>query len=194
MKKMHILMLLIITICLKAAPMTHDDLYMRINLGAGSGYANYENLFELNGVAGIFSIHIGGSVSENLILFGRVGAFSLSDPDVTLAGTFTFGSENTTYNVTGFGAGITYYLPYNFYLSGSLDLPIATLQVGDSEGSSEIGFGSELAVGKEWWISDEWAMGLAFTGQFAMMKDKGDFSANDIGNVCIGLQLSVTYD
>ncbi len=160
----------------------------------GTGYAKYEDLFELYGVAGLLSFHFGGAVSENLILFGKVSSSSMTDPDVTFFGTVTGETNDTTYDVSGIGAGVNYYLPYNFYISGSIDFPVATLKSGSSEGSSDAGFGGELSLGKEWWVSDSWGLGLAVTGQFSGMKDKDEFDDNHIGNSFIGLMLSVTYN
>jgi hypothetical protein len=173
----------------------HDGFYFRIQAGGGSGYAKYEDLFEFYGGAGLFSMHFGGTVAKDLILYGKLSSSTLTNPDVTILGTFAGETEDTTYDVSAIGAGISYYLPYNFYISGSLDIPVATLTIGKEEGSSEAGLGFDLAVGKEWWISDNWGLGLAINTQFSRLTDKDDSGKEyDLGNVFFGLLFSATYN
>ncbi|HXK49422.1 MAG TPA: hypothetical protein PKW56_03065 [Clostridiales bacterium] len=195
MKKIYPAVILFMLLNIFAGePRKHDGFYLRLLPGFGSGYANYEDLFELNGPAGMFSIHFGGTVSENLILFGKVGSCSMTDPDVTVAGTFSFEAKDTTYDVTGIGLGVNYYMPENFYIAASIDFPAATIDNGGSEGSSDTGVGGELTLGKEWWVSDNWSLGVAATGLFSVMKDQDDFDDNQIGNLFFGILFSATYN
>src|SRR5665811_847103 len=64
----------------------------------------------------------------------------------------------------GIGPGIAYYFgPINLYLSGTLAL--SRFWTYDGNGSrldtSKIGLSFELQVGKEWWVSRDWGLGIA---------------------------------
>jgi hypothetical protein len=97
----------------------------------------------------------------------------------------------------GLGVGATYYLqPFNLYVSGAL----ATLQVSISDANdnevyaSKFGFGAQAIVGKEWWVSSEWGLGVAFEiiGA-AHMRDKDDSSVTWAGRA-FSLLFSATYN
>ncbi len=64
------------------------------------------------------------------------------------------------------GGGITYYImPSNIFLSGSLGIGGFTLIEDDNNTnvSTDNGFSMQLKVGKEWWVSKKWGLGVALT-------------------------------
>ena len=194
MRNIYIVILLIPLFVLTAnEPMKHDGLYLRINLGLGIGYANYEDLFEFKGSTKMYSIHIGSSILENLIIYGKYSFCNMTDPEFKMQDAYVGTFEKTTYEVTGFGGGLTYYLPDNLYLSGSVDFPMVNIQIQDTEGSTGTGFGVELTIGKEIWHNKGWWGGVAFTGQFSGMKDNGEFLNKDIFNSFYAIVISVTF-
>jgi hypothetical protein len=107
---------------------------------------------------------IGGALSEDLILFGEVvttGAEVRSDA----------ASGSDQFMVGGPGLGLSYYLPRaNVYVSGAVLL--ARLEGNGSRTS--LGPGLDLNVGKEWWISSNWGMGL--TLQIVTARMAGDLT------------------
>jgi hypothetical protein len=83
----------------------HDGFYLR--LAAGPGYAQLtEDMmgsdFELSGLASCFRIQIGGTVSENLIIYGELGGVVTYNPDFKLAGE-TFETKETQMSMSDFG-------------------------------------------------------------------------------------------
>lgn len=172
----------------------HNGLYMRFQPGIGFGYANYEDIVEVLGGSGAFTMHIGGTVAEDLIIFGKFSTNSITNPTITILGFITSESKDTKYTVNAFGAGVTYYLPFNFYLTGSLDIAMSNLTIGDSELNSDAGIGMELALGKEWFVSDNWGLGLAFMTQFSKMTGKDEGDEYELGNLFYGLMFSATYN
>ena len=173
---------------------SHKGLYMRFQPGIGFGYANFEDLIEAYGGSGAFSMHIGGTVADNLIIFGKFSSNSITDPTITILGSVTGESKDTKYTVNAFGAGLTYYLPVNFYLSGSLDIAMSNLTIGDYELESDAGLGMELSLGKEWFVSENWGLGLALMTQFSKMTGKDKDDEYELGNVFFGLMFSATYN
>lgn len=123
-------------------------------------------------------IALGGVVAPNLIVHG-VFLFTITDnPDVTLAGT-SVGQSRSSADVFAFGGGATYYFePFNLYLSGNLLAAQFELDAGADSSNvvyqSKFGLGVEALVGKEWWVSPEWGLGVSAEFIGASMKDKND--------------------
>jgi hypothetical protein len=164
----------------------HDGFYLRLHIGPGYTHMSANstgNDIVISGTSGAFGLAMGGAVTGNLILFGTFTFASISNPNIKVNGMSTdanglpFSTGGGTADSFGIGAGAAYYIePTNLYLSGSL---LANqLQINDSNGSSvgqtNFGVGFEGLVGKEWWVSDNWGLGVAAQFLWASMKDKAD--------------------
>jgi hypothetical protein len=125
-----------------------------------------------------FGIALGGVIAPNLVLHGVFLFAATDNPDVTLAGT-SVGQSRSSAAVYALGGGATYYVePFNLYLSGNLVTAFLELDAGDGAGhlvyESNAGLGFEGMVGKEWWVSPDWGIGVAAEFIGASMKDKND--------------------
>jgi hypothetical protein len=152
--------LLLAALLAAASSPSHHGFFLRMDLGVGYQDST-ANSATIDGAAGRFAISIGGGVAENLALFGTLlgGGTTAEDPKATLA-------------MLGFGA--TYYLmPMNVFLSGSVGFGSLRLKQNGSEHDTELGFASRVGVGKEWFVSESWGLGLAGYLDFAAAKDKG---------------------
>jgi hypothetical protein len=154
----------------------HHGLYLRGDTGLGFMSTSIGDE-TFSGLAASFGGALGGSIVPNLIIAGHV--FGIVAPSPTYSD--SEGSvriSGASLMLWGVGPQITYYfMPVNMYASGTLALTrmAITSDYGDysfEESGSNVGFGSQLAVGKEWWFSPFFGLGLA--GQFS-------FSANDWG-------------
>jgi hypothetical protein len=82
----------------------------------------------------------------------------------------------------GGGAGLAYFVvPSNGYVAGTLELSQVTAEgaTGDNGSSNsksveltDMGIGGALAVGKEWWVSTDWALGAAGLFRLSSLKMK----------------------
>ncbi len=175
----------------------HDGFYLKFQLGAGYQNLTYQNWsgsddMEFSGFGGSFAFQIGGVVAGNFILFAELNHFLMTDPDVKLGGA-SGSTSDTSVSVLGVGGGFSYYImPSNIYFSASISASRATLEISGNSGNSEYGLGGQIAVGKEWWVSKNWGLGLALIGQFSSMKDKG--VDNKIYNYYTGLAFSASYN
>ena len=178
----------------------HDGFYLRLHLGAGyahmGGTDAYGSELAFVGAGGSFGIALGGTIMPNLIIFGNLFGVTLTDPDVEINGT-PYGSANGSTTIAGIGPGIAYYFdPFNVYVSGT----IAAMQFQASDPNqnttytSNTGFGFQGMVGKEWWVSQDWGVGVAgevlATGG---MKDKNDPTIK-WGGTSFALVFSATYN
>jgi len=171
----------------------HDGFFLRFHLGGGSSEAKWKGGptdLSMGGPASNFSFSLGGSIATNLILFGELTSVYGQNPDVIFEGE-RFRTENTTFSVAGFGPGLSYYfMPVNLYLSGSLLLMRAQTTGNGAIGETEQGLGFKVALGKEWWVSRDWGLGIAGFGTFANLPDHDA----DMSWTNFGLAFTATYN
>jgi hypothetical protein len=167
--------------CACSLPYTHDGFYLRLALGGGGGATSGAGT-KYSGGSFVFDSAFGGALTEHLILYGEFLFQGISKPsgdpkagDPTLAG--------SPVDNFGLGAGVAYYfMPLNLYLSGSLLLQkvlltktyaaVAPAGAVSSKQFTNTGLGLNFMVGKEWWASDEWGLGVAAQIFLATAKDR----------------------
>lgn len=182
-------------------PGVHEHEGFYLNLGLGFGYNHMST--EVNGVdgaikgpGGTFTFKLGGNVGRNLIIFGNLFANVAVEPTLEIEGEDAE-LEDVSAGVRGLGVGLAYYLDSNIFLSGTLAAAqlVATYDDGTTEEDSDTEFGPAFVgeIGKEWWVSDNWGLGLAVQLIVGSMKDSED---SDITwtTVAGGLNFSATYD
>jgi hypothetical protein len=162
-------------------------LFLRFMAGLGfsSMKFNYNTNYEAMG--GLFHFQIGAEISENLVIFGDIGGFSLSDPK---ANGYQF--TDTTIMRTSLGIGLSYYImPANMHFSGSILMGQSSITISASEGTSKWGPGVFLCMGKEWRSGKRWGLGAAGFFELGKSKDQG-YLAEDITNQIIGIAFTAT--
>lgn len=174
----------------------HRHLGFAMRLDAGPGYTSTSaSAFDasMKGGSFAFGLVLGGAVSEDFILGGDIWGTTVFSPTLT-QGSLSVSTSNSSFSLTGFGLNLTYYfMPANVYVSLSPSLTTVSLTVGGASGSTDLGFGMKLAVGKEWWISDHWGLGVAGQFFFASNKDKGT-NPPTWSTTAFALALSATYN
>ncbi len=144
----------------------HVGLHFHADLGPGwtaSRASDAGVSREFNGVGGIAAVSLGGAIVPNLILGGEVWGAGAIDPEYSedgLAETL----DGMSYDVTAYGARLTYYLmPANLYFSATPSITRLSLYdpFGDTVDYSRWGLGLRAAIGKEWFVSPRWGLGLA---------------------------------
>ena len=144
---------------------THDGFYLRFLLGpagfaTGTSYAG--NDLSVKGGGGGFSLAMGAALSPGLIIYGEVFDDIAVGPTLTVNGDSGTADTDVSAGVVGFGPGIAHYFPSNMYISATLAFAKLTVQRnGDQVADSDVGIGVSGAIGKEWWVSDQWGLGLA---------------------------------
>jgi hypothetical protein len=175
----------------------HDGFFFRAAPGFGWNTTSSEpggKKTELSGVSGLFNLAIGGAVAQDLILHLDLSGVSTSDPKVKINGTEQV--SNVSSSTTTLAAiGLTYYFPSNMYVTGAAGIAKSKAKAGGIEGSTDDGYGVNAMVGKEWWVSDNWGIGVA--GQFLYTncpdRDINGFSS-DVKSTSFGVLFSATYN
>jgi hypothetical protein len=177
------------------APYTHDGFYLRLQAGGGGTSAS--NDFDtLSGASGALNLELGGAIAENLILYGKLFGTGTPGPDWSVDGE-PLGTidDELSLNFGALGLGLSYYfMPVNVYLSGAVSF--TQLGFSDSDGADlgEVGrgVGLHLGLGKEWWVSEQWGLGVG--AEFALSRVRDEFFDENWGAGSLLLLFSATFN
>jgi len=180
----------------KGASHTHDGLFLQMDLGLGGMTSTLKGPggeLELSGLAGEFSIALGYAVTQNFVLAAHYWGASVSEPDVKLNGQDLGTASDATQTLAGLGLNLTYYfMPINIYVSATPSIGFLSVEEGGSELDTDSGFAMRLAVGKEWWVSDNWGIGLNV--QYAFGSNDLTDTTSSFDSSWFGAAFSATYN
>jgi len=174
----------------------HEGFYLHLDLGGGgmnTSTTQAGTKLEFSGGAGQFSVAVGYNVVPNFIIAGQLWGVSASSPDFEINGT-KVPTTDITLDLSAVGVNFTYYfMPIDIYLSATPSIATATLKSGGTEFKTDSGFAIRLAAGKEWWVSDNWALGLNVQYAHSSNEDQGP-AAPTWDTDWFGVAFSATYD
>lgn len=182
----------------------HDPgFFMRLSGGIGYGSASLQQDSDtgFRGVAGQGSFAFGGTVTRNLAVHADLFGLNMFEPTVEVDGVDQGNAQNTTTSLGAIGIGVTgYVMPANLYFSGSIGAGVGTVKtraqflggVITLKEDTDPGLAVNLMVGKEWFVSPRWGLGVALQAMFASLstKDNGD----DLSVFGIGVLFSATLN
>jgi hypothetical protein len=149
----------------------------------------------ISGAAGLFGVVIGGAVSENIIVAGHIFDAVIVKPNISFSSGGSGSPSDTQLGLFGIGPDFTYYwMPSNVYLTATLALTRVTLTVNGQDSNSEYGIGGRVGLGKEWWVSDHWGLGIAGHLSFSTNKDSGTSNPPTLSSWALGATFSATYN
>jgi hypothetical protein len=160
----------------QSAAQTHDGFFLSISPGIAFGESeadlteaagSWDNV-TYSGPGGILDLKIGGAIAPNFILSGDFIGRSVRGPKVeTFGGTDQADNDVVLADGT-LGVGVTYYvMPANVFLSGTIGVGrlVLTNPTEDADDDERIetnpGLSIHAKAGKEWWVSDNWGLGVA---------------------------------
>lgn len=142
----------------------HDGFLLRFTLGFGGGVAQRDlgSTLKYSGGAVFLALDVGAVVAENFAVYGRLADFGLVNPKQQLGSADLGNTKNTTLSFGMFGAGASYFfMPINLYVGGAVGFAAGVVETPSNSDNSRLGFAFDLDVGKEWWIDDDWGLGVA---------------------------------
>jgi len=180
----------------------HDGFFLRMALGpAYTATLLQGQSARLSGISSTLSLQIGMSVSEHMILHGNMTTNIATDPVYHVDSKVTPQDNIDAYLQYGLGFGASYYFPTNTYLDLSVEYTeLGFSHVGLPDSFAGRGIHLPFKVGHEWWVGDNWGIGLAAQFWYGYARSGGDwydessdlnFNMHTFGG---GLLLSVTYD
>jgi hypothetical protein len=132
----------------------HSGFYLSMCLGLGESKLTLSNSFNRgseNGFGAMVDFKIGGAIAPNTILHGSLlsSAGATSDPRVTTG-------------LALYAAGVTqYFMPHNIGISGSIGAGFNSISQNGAQSRSDWGWGFQVKVLKEWYVSKKWGLGLS---------------------------------
>jgi hypothetical protein len=155
----------------------HDGFFLRAQLGGGfsslsSTTAGVKTTLGGGGLS--LGAAVGGVIAHDLVLYGAIFETDTVNPDLQIGGT-SMATQIGRMSLQGIGPGVAYYFErINLYLSGMIALSRFWTYDGNGNqlDTSKIGLGLELQVGKEWWVSRDWGLGIAGQLIGGSMKDQ----------------------
>ena len=160
----------------KAGARLHDGFYLSISPGIAFGESradlteaggSWDNI-TYSGPGGILDLKIGGALTPNLILSGDFISRSVRGPKAETVGGAEDLDDDVVLTDGTLGVGLTYYvMPANLFLSGTIGVGrfVLTNPTDDDDDDEQIetnpGFSLHAKIGKEWWVSDNWGLGVA---------------------------------
>jgi hypothetical protein len=164
---------------------THDGFYLSLTGGPAFGDIVLEasnvsfKKMEFSGSGFQFDFKIGGVVSEesNLILSFDMISRAISGPSLTVDGVTATTTGDVIASDALYGVGLTkYFMPSNIFISATFGVGVFQLEFNNTKANSETGFAFQLKAGKEWWVSDNWGLGVAAGVASISADDKTDAS------------------
>ena len=207
MKRIFILLIALASLAVAGPyPYTHDGFFLNFALGFGYQGLDYEGEDEeafyeasASGLAFDMSYRIGGRIAPFTVLHAtvlRVSNLSELEADITVKGkTESFSTSDYIAAMYLYGIGVTYFIPpHNYYVSGSVGTALFTMEDDDDyiKASSSLGIGFQLLAGKEWWISENWGIGIAVAMSYGSADDKDD--TGEMSAFGINFFITATYN
>jgi hypothetical protein len=89
-------------------------------------------------------------------------------------------------------------MPENFFVSGTFGLSQISMEYTRAGtpvtvDSTDMGFGLSLRVGKEWWVGEQWALGIAAAGGWMTLANAEAGRRQKFSGYSFGLTLTATY-
>jgi hypothetical protein len=183
---------------------THDGFFLRLTTGIGGGAASLDipdaEEQSYRGGGWSSSIDIGGAAARDLVVFGRLRGAWLFDPKVKIGDRSVSNGDDLVVTQSLLGAGLNYYvMPLNFYFGGVIGFASVGIGRGrrDSDAntqSSDVGLGIDLDTGKEWWVGDNWGIGVALRLSLASVPAGNEIARNaTFGTGFVSVLFSATY-
>lgn len=179
----------------------HTGFFMRLSVGPGY-YRMWadaaEGTMALRAAGAGLTLGLGGALSENVVLFGEMALQTTIDPRVdTYAGNGSRPGTAVTTAAVGLGAGY-HLMPAQVFVAGSLLLAQARAVDCPTErllGKTDVGPGLALAVGRDWWLTPSWTIGVLGRFQLARLRDPAHGKGAAMwGALALSIAFSVAFE
>lgn len=142
----------------------HDGFFF--NTDVGPAWTDYEisgpqGTLEASSGGATVSFRFGAALTPHLVLSGNIQANATANrPDLTFNGNDLSASGDYQFAAATYGVGLTWYSDGNTFVGFTLGTSRASLVTDDYDVDSDWGYGLGVRVGHEWWVGDDWALGI----------------------------------
>lgn len=187
----------------------HNGFHAQFMLGPGyasyntTGVGSFDSL-ALGGTSFMVNLKAGFALEENLILGLSLGSSFASEPNITSSPDILTEKRLTgrTLGLSTWGPSFTYYTRQNYYASLMAGAATAIYTDTRQETSVKNGFATGLTFGREWWQSENFAMGISLNIMYSsialtdlellLKTTAGDIKDADFRMSQIGVYLAFT--
>lgn len=173
----------------------HDGFFFSGSAGAGarSMFVKGSEDVSVDGTGAAIGFRMGGAIARNLFLHATVGSSVTEDPEISIDST-TVTADGAKLSFVSVGPGLTYYfMPANVSLGGSALMMQTRLEFdGELLSKSEWGPGLELRIGKDFWVAQDFLLGVGLSGAAAVMSDQN--TTDRIVAQAFNVMLDFSYD
>ena len=177
----------------------HVSFYLRLAGGFGGAAASQTDALDdtltLSGATGFFSFDIGGAVAPDVLLHGHLAGFALAEPWSSGDAVRSTRVEGAEFSFFMMGVGVTYFVTrQEVFLSANLGLASARfIQSGVDLGEFRWGMGANFDVGKHWWVSPDWSIGVAGTLIVLTVPERVSGQDLDWSTLGLGVMFSASF-
>jgi hypothetical protein len=174
-----------------AGASTHDGLLLRITTGPSAG-GSVADEYKLSAAGGSFALGVGYAFQPKTVLQVEAMKSVLLGPTLEIGDEQFTSDDDVEWGLNYIGIGVTQYFgSSNFYATANWGMVFMTLRAPMQEGvETEFGYGGRLALGKEWWATDNWGLGLGLEAMYGVVPD----DARDWRTLALNLVFSATYN
>lgn len=160
----------------------HDGFYLSMALGGVFGPTSDKvksDEIEFSGIGVELDFKIGGAIKENFILHATITSKAVTPPDIYINGNKMSVRSGVSFGEVMYGIGVTrYFMPSNMFLSGSLGVGRFLISDGSTTSSTKFGPSGQIKIGKEWWVSKNWGLGVGVTYAKTYVNESSDETIN----------------
>ncbi len=167
-------------------PKIHNGLFIAIN--AGPNHVDIKNIANngdeddddnngtryYRGYGKEIDLKVGTALSSKFIVHGTLIYYNMSGPDIESDDDLSV-SKSASISEAMFGGGFTYYLnTSDTYISASAGVGGFNFdkEITGYGGTTSLGSAFQLQAGKDWYLSDKYGLGFAFSYGVCNVKDK----------------------
>jgi hypothetical protein len=148
-----------------ADPRTHDGFQFRGTVGPGylsTSVSQNGADFSIKGVSGDFDMYFGGTPVKGLVVGGMFNWATAFGPSITSNGQSVTTPGSNSLSLLTVGPYVNYYLdPTNgLYFLGMIGYGAESYTQNGQSGNSPGGPAFALGAGYDFWVSDEWSLGV----------------------------------
>lgn len=186
---------------------THDGFYLRMALGIGvlrdsetvTGTGNSYSA-TISGTALATEFAIGGTLANGFVLGGAIQSASAPSPSYKVSGQTSTASPDVTVQASAIGLFADVYPnpKAGFHIEGLLGFGVLHAESNKNGSSSSSkdpsGLALAIGVGHEWWVGEEWSLGVLGRLQYMSLKYDSGNGLVDKNSVTIpALLMTLTY-
>jgi hypothetical protein len=149
-----------------ADPRVHDGFQFRGAVGPGflsTSASQGSQSLTIGGVAGNGELYFGGTPVRGLVIGGMIQSIIAFSPSISLNGqSLPNGSSSSSLSFLSIAPYVNYYLDPagGFYFLGHFGYGAESYTQNGASGSSPSGIAIGAGAGYDFWVSDQWSLGI----------------------------------